>query len=263
MPTRLADLRLASQQRADRVNAVTISTAEWNAYINASNGELYGTICSTYQDYNVKSQNFTLAGGSPTGNTVAVGPAQSVAPDFYQPRKLQLQLASSIGGVTPFITIPRINSFMEQDLYTFPNIVPVYGSIPSGWNLVGNLVTVHPPSTAGAQYVLWYVPTAPTLVNDDDTIDAFWLSVNGWHEYVILDVAAKALIKEESLDTAQLLLQQKEQLRQRIIREAMPRDVSQPQNIVDMQRIRNNWGNGLPGAGPPGWGGDWGGGGTW
>ncbi|HZU84171.1 MAG TPA: hypothetical protein VE987_14680 [Polyangiaceae bacterium] len=257
----LADLRLAAQQRADRVNVSTISTSEWNWYINKSAQELYGLLASTYQDYNVKSVAVTLPGGSQAGNSFQVGPNQTIASDFFQPRALWLQIG---GSPTPYVTIPRLESLNERNLYVFPNIVPVYGAIPSRWNILGSTIEILPPTVGGNQYVLWYVPALPTLSSDTDSIAQYWLSINGWDEYVTLDAAAKALIKEESLDTANLLLQQKMALRERILREAAPRDISQPQSIVDMNRIRNPWGGwgagGMPG---PGWGGDGTGTGCW
>jgi hypothetical protein len=239
------------------VNATTIQTSDWNRWVNESVGELYGLLCQTYEDYNVSTYTFTLAGGV-GGNQLTVGPGTAV-PQFSQPRALWMQIQSS---VQPYVTIPRLTSLMERNLYTFPNIVPVYGAIPSAWNLVGNTLEVLPPTVAGATYALLYVPVAPTLTQDTDTIDAFWLSINSWHHYVILDVAIKALIKEESLDTAQMLQGRKTAMGQRVLAEAKPRDVSQPQSIVDMSRVRNLWPGGVPGA-APGWGGDWGGGGQW
>ncbi len=256
MSTALTDLVLASQQRCDRVNASTITTPEWYAMVNASAQELYGLLTSTYEDYNVKSYVFALAGGSQANNTLAVGLGSAVA-DFFQPRAMWMQLP----GGSVFVTIPRLESLMERNKFVFPAIVPVYGAIPSRWNLLGSNIEILPSNVGGATYTLWYVPTLPQLVNPTDTIDQYWLTVNGWQEYVITDVAAKACIKEESLDTASLLLQQKSALRERIVKEAMPRDVSQPRSIVDMQSVRNPWG-GFGGMGMPG--GGWGdGGGCW
>lgn len=256
--TSLGDLRLGAQQRADRVNATSIPPSEWNAYIKASAGELYGILCTTYEDYNVKTYQFTLQGGSEAGNRLAVGPGSAV-PDFFQPRYLWVVVQGS--PQAPFFPVPRLESKMERHLFTYPAIVPIYGAIPSRWDLTGSTIEILPPTVSGNTYRLGYVPTLPPLVQDTDTIDSFWLTVNGWDEYIILDVAAKALIKEESLDTAQMLLQQKMDLRARILNEAKPRDISQPQAIVDMARVRNPW-NGW-GTGGPGWGGDFGGGGNW
>jgi hypothetical protein len=254
--TSLSDLVLSAQQRCDRVNATTITTAEWYQYANASAQELYGAICATNEDYNVKSYPVTLVGGAQGQNQFSVGPNTAV-PDFLFPRAFWLQIG---GSPTPYVTIPRLESFAERNLYTFPTVVPVYGAIPSRWNLMGNIIEVLPPSVAGSSYVLWYVPRLPTLVNPTDTIDAFWLTINGWDEYVVLDVAAKACIKEESLDTAQILLSQKKEIKARILAEGVPRDISQPRAITDMARVRNPWGGwGAGGIAGGGWGSDSGG----
>ncbi len=250
--TAASDLILASQQRCDRVNATTITPAEWLSMLNASLQELYGVLTSTYQDYNVKQYPFTLVGGSQANNSFNVGPNTGV-PDFFQPRAMWL----IVNGSSQPYTIPRLESLNERNLFTFPNIVPVYGAIPSRWNLLGSQIEILPPNVGGNSYVLWYVPTLPQLVNLTDTVDQYWLTINGWQEYAVLDVAAKACIKEESLDTASLLLAQKRETRERILHEAAPRDVSQPQAIVDMNRVRNPWG-GWGGAGQPG-GSGWGG----
>ena len=49
------------------------------------------------------------------------------------------------------------------------------------------------------------------------------------------------------------MLALKDKMLARIIREAMPRDISQPRAIVDMNRVRNPWGWGS--SGQPGYGG--------
>jgi hypothetical protein len=253
------DVILAAQQRSDRPAAGTITPAEWLAMLNASLQELYGILTSTYQDYNCKSYAFTLVGGSQANNSLVVGSGSAV-PDFFQPRAMWLQLGNA---PSPYATIPRLESLNERNLFTFPNIVPVYGAIPSRWNLLGSTIEILPPNVGGASYVLWYVPTLPTFstatsgAGTGDQIDAYWLTINGWQEFAVVDVAIKALIKEESLETAQLLMVQKRDLKTRILQEAAPRDVSQPQAIVDMARVRNPW-NGWGGGGMPGpnWGGD-------
>lgn len=254
-----ADIILAAQRRADRINGPWTPT-DWLEWVIGSLQELYGVLTSTYEDYNVKQYPFTLSGGSQANNSLNVGPNTAV-PDFFQPRALWLQIA---GSPTPFVTIPRLESLQERNLYVFPNIVPIYGAIPSRWNLLGSQIEILPPNVGGASYVLWYVPTLPVFTDTGVTIDKYWLTVNGWQEYAILDAAAKALVREESLDTAQLLLQEKAQLQARILREAMPRDVSGPRAIVDMQRVRMHspWGPGGYGWGGGGWG-DGGGGACW
>lgn len=250
--TAVSDIITAAQRRADRVNGPW-TPADWLEWANGSLQELYGVLTSTYEDYNVKQYAFSLTGGSQANNSLNVGPNTAV-PDFFQPRAMWLQIS---GSPTPFVTIPRLESLAERNLYVFPNIVPIYGAIPSRWNLLGSQIEILPPNVGGAQYVLWYVPTLPVFVDINQPIDSYWLTVNGWQEYAILDAAAKALVREESLDTAQLLLQAKAALQARILKEAMPRDVSGPRAIVDMQRVRSHspWGPGGPGwGGSGGWG---------
>jgi hypothetical protein len=47
----LGALRLASQQRADRVNSQFVTTQEWNFFINQAMFELYDLLVTCYDDY--------------------------------------------------------------------------------------------------------------------------------------------------------------------------------------------------------------------
>ena len=241
--TTLGDVILGGQQLADRgASGGPILTPEWISYANRALQELYGVLTSTYEDYNVNAYDFTLAGGSITGNQLPVGPGTAV-PDFFQPRALWLN--SSGIGPTPFVTITRLPSLNEQNLYSFPSIVPLYGAVPSHWNLLGSNIQIIPVNITSLTYRLLYVPTLPQFTDTQQPLDKYWLTVNGWHEYAMIDVAIKALIKEESLDTAALLEQKKQAQLTRILKECCPRDVSEPRAIVDMKRVRFAW---------PGWG---------
>jgi hypothetical protein len=254
MPS-LADLRFAGQSLADRVNAGTISNAEWNIWVNDGVQELYGHLTGTYQDYNIKRFQFTLTGTS-AGNTVYLGPGPMPAgavgqqvPDFFLPRGVWRQVMSQ--GASPyFATLPRLNSYFERNMHIGPSINPLYGQMAAYWDIMGNALEVLPPDASAGTYMLTYVPRMPLLVNDGDTIDPYWLSINGWDQYVRKYTAIQALVKEESLETAAYLRSELEVLRQRIIREAAPRDDSQPGKITDVKRVRANYGFG----GGGGWG---------
>jgi len=249
MPT-LADLTLAAQQRCDRVNATTITTPEWYSMVNRSAQELYGLLTSTYQDYNIKRYSFSLQGGA-NQNILLVGPRTQV-PDFFQPRGLWYQVNG--GPPIRWKTLLRLNAFVERNQRIGPIVSLLYGSVPDCWDLMGNQIEVLPDVSSGGNYLLTYVPTMPQLTQPDHDIDSFWLGVNGWDEYVIIDVARKACIKEESLDTAMLLRQDLQAMRERILREAQPRDDSGPGKIADVKGVRAQ--DGYEGGG---WGGRWGG----
>jgi hypothetical protein len=253
MPS-LADLRFAAQSVADRINASTITPAEWNLWVNDGAQELYGILTSTYQDYNCKIFAFTLA-GTASGNSLYVGvgspPAGAlgpVCPDFFMPRLVGRQVMSN--GATPYYaTVPRLNSLFEKNLHVGPAINPLYGQTASYWNLTGNTLALLPPDSAAGNYELYYVPRMPLMINDVDTVDQYWLSVNGWDQYIRKYAAAEALTKEESLETAGYLRQQLSQLKDRILRECAPRDDSQPAKITDVKRVRSNFGFGNSGDG--------------
>lgn len=248
----LSDLVLAAQQRCDRVNASTISTQEWYSYVNQSLQELYATLCQCNDDWNAVQYQFTLSGGDPPGNTLTIGPGTSV-PNFYKPRGVWRMLT-----VTPSLRwapLRRLANLIERNQYVGPTISLLYGQIPSAWNLYGNQLEILPPASSAGTYNLLYVPTLPTLVNPTDTIDQYWLTVNGWQEFVTYDVAGKALVKEESLDTAQICFAQAQQVKRRVIEEATPRDDSEPGQIGDVMRVRENFGLGGWGGGNEGWGG--------
>jgi hypothetical protein len=251
MTVALSDLILAAQQRCDRVNASTITTQEWTSYVNGSAKELYGLLCSTYEDYNVSPYQFTLTGGDPPLNTLTLGPGSAVG-DFYQARALWRQL--TVTPQTRWARLKRTN-LVERNMYTGPTVSLLYGQMPMAWNLLGSALEVLPSASSAGQYLLYYVPAMPSLVQQTDSIDKYWLTINGWEEYVVLDAAAKALIKEESYEAAAVMLQQKSACRERILREAAPRDDSEPARIIDIKSVDRNYG--LEGWGGPngGWGG--------
>jgi fibronectin type 3 domain-containing protein len=47
----LYELRLRSQQTADRVNSSFVSTTEWNAFLRLACYELYDLLVTSYEDY--------------------------------------------------------------------------------------------------------------------------------------------------------------------------------------------------------------------
>lgn len=81
---------------------------------------------------------------------------------------------------------------------------------------------------AGRNLQLWYVPRLTPLVNQTDTCDG----VSGWTEYIIVDAAIKARIKEES--NVEELYRMKKDLLSRIESAAENRDAGEPQTVSDI-----------------------------
>lgn len=244
--TAAADLILAAQQRADRVNG-PMPTQEWLSMVNYSAARLYRKLTATFEDYNVSQVLFTLQGGDP-GNTFQVGPGSSVG-DFSKLRVLSRQV-SSAGGTTTWSPLMAINSLTEMDMYTAPPINPIYNNVAPYYALQGNLIVIVPPLSAGGTYKLKYLPAYQPLVQLTDTIDGQWLTLNGIDECIVLDVARKALIKEESYEAADRLGVELDGMFKEVMRELSPRDDNQPGRIMNTKRVRQGWGFGNWGRGP-------------
>lgn len=240
--TQLSDLRLAAQQRCDRVNASTILVAEWNSMINASAAALYRQLGATYEDYNVNQYAFTLAGGQ-GGNTLQIGTGSAV-PTFNKLRHIsRLVVPSGTVGTATYAPVLKCDSPMEFDELSAPVLIPYYGGLTyrvKYW-VYGNQIEIRPAASAGASYVLWYIPAYQKLIQDTDTIDDTWMATDGIDEYIVVDVAIKALIKEESLDTASLLVQDRERIKTEVMMQFAQRDDGQPGRIVDVKRARDGF----------------------
>jgi hypothetical protein len=109
------------------------------------------------------------------------------------------------------------------------------------WNVVGlsylrymvqgsNMKFVPQPS--GVQTIrVWYAPQAADLSSDSDTFQG----INGWEEYIIVDVCIKMLTKEES--DPSIFAAQKAALIQRIEEMKVMRDIGTPGKIGDVSRM--------------------------
>lgn len=238
--TTLLQLRDRCKQESDNVNSSFISDPEWNNLINASYQELYGLITSAFgNDYFVQ----TPASGY-TFQTDGINDHFALPADFYKLLAVDIQLLSPNYWVA-------LKPFMMSERNDF-----------------GYLGTMIP--MAGQTLRLLYVPRAITLSADTDAIDG----VNGWEEYVVVDAAIKALVKEESDVTA--FAARKAGLLERLQGEITNRDAGSPATVSDVSRRRGRsmryrlngnqlWlrGNGMPAWGPDGAGNDAGDGGWW
>jgi hypothetical protein len=240
--TALADLRLAAQQRCDRVNSATPSTSEWNSYINGSAAALYRILGQTYEDYNVQQYSFTLVGNA-GGNILQIGPGTPV-PAYDKLRHLARVVQNAGASNAPvYAPVIRCDSLMRFDELSAPVLGTYYGAfIAVQYMVLGNTIEIRPAASSAASYLLYYIPAFQKLVNDTDTIDGTWMATNGIDEYIVLDAAAKAMVKEESLDTAALLMQEREAVKTQILAQFAQRDDNMPGRIVDAKRARANMG---------------------
>lgn len=255
----LGQLRLNSQQRADRVNSDFVTLIEWNSYINQSLFELYDLLITAYgEDYYVASPaQFTTNGNDfqyplPDGvtsftNGISQAPGY-VAPPFYKLVGVDLGINTANNA---WVTVKRFN-LLDRNRYLYPNSAStIYGVFNMQYRLIGmDKIEFIPTPSSNQPVRLWYIPRLTMLLKDTDMTSS---GISGWWEYVIVDAAIKALQKEESDISA--LMAQKQALIIRINGAAANRDAGQPDTITDSRNATGPWGSGSGfgwGGGPSG-----------
>jgi hypothetical protein len=206
----LGQARALAQQKADMVNSSFVTVPEWNTYIRQSYFELYDMLIGAFEDWNVytplliptdgATTLYSLPNGIATFSTFPTGSA--VAPSFYKLLGLDLGLAGN-------------------------NL---------RYRLVGDKLMLIPTPSTGQFVRLWYIPRLVEPVKDSDMLDG----ISGWDEYVCVDAAIKAGLKEETDVSA--LMAQKMMLVKRIEEMSQNRDAGEPDTISDSRSRAEQWG---------------------
>lgn len=237
----LGQIRLAAQQRADRVNSNFVTLPEWNQMINQSYFELYDLLVTTFEDYFMAPAASFTTDGVTTLYPLPNGTNLSGAAPFY--KLLGVDLAVNTAS-NAYVSVGKFN-FVDRNRYVYPNTAStIYGVFNMQYRVMGSNIELIPTPSSGQSIRLWYVPRITQLLADNDTTTD---SISGWIEYVIVDAAIKALQKEES--DVSVLMAQKQMLIKRITDSAMNRDAGQPDTISDTS---SSWGwNSRQGWGGP------------
>lgn len=239
----LGQIRLAAQERADRVNSDFVSKSEWTTFINLACNELYDLLVTSYEDYYLAEPIQLLANGSqfsfdlPNGKETFVNPntQQSFVPKaFYKLMGVDLALNNANNA---YVTVNRFN-FIDRNRFVYPNTAStIYGVFNLQYRVMGNKINFIPTPSGGQVLRIWYIPRLTELLKDTDITE---LGYSGWLNYVIVRAAKYALDKEES-DTTKLdeeLLY----IRKNIEAAAQNRDSGQPDRISNTRS--GGWGNG-------------------
>lgn len=251
----LGELRLRSQQCADRVGSEFVGTAEWNAFIRLACYELYDLLITCYEDYNIAPyvyintnatlQNYPLPDGINYLGGVFGGTSGSPASRFYKLAGVDLGVNTSNNA---WVTINRYD-YIDRNAYVYPNSTStIYGVYNMRYRVMGTNINFIPTPAGNQQIRLTYVPVLPALLLDTDLTN---IGVSGWLRYVIVRAAKYALDKEEGVDTTKLdneLIF----LKNRIEVSAINRDVGQPDTISETRQVGygyNGWGSGGNNAG--------------
>lgn len=263
----LGYLRYESQLRADQLKSNFVTVDEWNLMINQSARELYGVLVQKFgEDYFLapplvlqssgqlsvsipNGQNYLQINGipDPTG-TPAVACFKVYGMDYNS-------YGAQVTNTQGWVPMSRFN-WADRNKYNL--ILGAASNNVSGqycqfqFREMGSLIYII-PSFSGQWFRLWYVPLVTDMLLDSDMMP---YSYSGWHEYVIADVSAKALAKQERFEQAQELMARKAMLLDRIESEAANRDVGQPNTMTNSRSMLGdpNFGGGGGFGGMGGWG---------
>lgn len=260
----LSQIRLASQQKADRVNSNFVTLPEYTTFINLALFELYDLLVAADPDLFITtpvqfiSDGTTFVYNLPDGLTTWTNGLNQnttlVPPPFYRIYGVDLALQNATNA---YVTINKFN-FVDRNRFVYPNTSStIYGVFNLQYRLIGTTaagkqqIEFIPTPSAGQSIRLWYVPRMTQLLQDTDTTIQ---GISGWMNYVITRTAKYVLDKEESDTTkldAELLF-----LKGRIEEMAANRDQGLADTVSD---ARSNRGMGYGGSGGFGWSGGIGG----
>ena len=123
----LGELRLRSQQDADRVGSDFVGTAEWNSFIRLAMYELYDLLITAYEDYNIApyvyintnatSQSYALPDGLNYKGGIFGSSTGSPSPKFYKLAGVDLGVNTSNNA---WVTINRFD-WIDRNAYVYPN----------------------------------------------------------------------------------------------------------------------------------------------
>lgn len=251
----LGELRLRSQQTADRVGSGFVVTSEWNSFIRLAMYELYDLLITAYEDYNIApyvyintnstTQRYPLPDGLNYLGGVFGGVSGDPAQKYYKLAGVDLGVNTSNNA---WVTINRFD-WIDRNAYVYPNSTStIYGVYNMRYRVMGNDLIFIPTPAGNQQIRLSYAPILKGLLADTDLTT---IGFSGWLRYVIVRSAKYALDKEEGTDTskmdAELLF-----MKQRIEQSASNRDQGQADTISETRKNTWGYGNGWGGGGGQG-----------
>jgi hypothetical protein len=207
------------------VNTTFVTDAQLNVWIDESLAELWDLLSRADPDrylmapYSIAT---TASGSKPY--------AYALPADFYQARGVDLVIGNDR------YPLERVD-FLDRERFSTASslAMPPYGTLVryrierSAADGSGARI-VFDPDPGTNTYNLHYVQAPQLLGSDVATFDG----VAGWEMWIVYDVAAKALAKEES--DASFCLAQRARIEERIKHSGRQRDAASPTKIQDTYR---------------------------
>ena len=261
----LGYLRYQAQLRSDKLNSQYLTTDEWNININNSMFELADILTTKFGDdyFMAPPLLIPMVGLDyyplPDGSNYPVNGVNS--PAMYKLSGVDANISGAAENNGPnagWVPLSRFN-WSDRDKYTtFPGQAGALNNIyQMAYRQMGQNLHII-PANQNQMLRLWYVPIMKQMLQDTDML-VFGFS--GWWEYIVIDAAMKAMVKEESLEKWNALNSSKALQLERIETTAANRDVGQPNAVSNTRSTMgdpgfSNWGNGYGGGmwGGPGGG---------
>lgn len=265
----LGYLRYQSRLRADQLKSQFVTNDEANIMINQSAMELYDVLVTKFgEDYflappliltSASLQAYALPNGTNYLQTNGLpDPSGTPAPACYKVYGMDLNsYGAALNNPQGWRSMSRFN-WADRNKFNF--LLGAASNNVSGqycqfqYREMGTNVYIL-PINSGQYFRLWYVPLNPMLLQDTDMLP---FSYSGWYEYVVVDVAAKILAKQEFYEQAAELMQRKSDLLMRIETTAANRDVGQPNTATNSRAMLGDpnfgGGNGYGFGSGGGWG---------
>lgn len=220
---KLSDIRTRIRRLADMENATDFaSNAFINDLINHSIQDLIDLLRSHFgHEYHRKKYTFTTASGTRT---------YLLPSDFLALLWMEVEFSNNRSAMLrPY----NIHDAARMRSIYWPN--PIYYRMGERDSTGNRLVDFIPTPSSAYTINLYYLPVAKQLVNDDDRLD----TVHGWDDYIVWDVVAQLLAKEESDPT--FALQQRADVVKRIESLAGATDQGHPDRVGDVQTDDWSW----------------------
>lgn len=222
----LADMQTSNQAQA------FVTDAELDRTLNRALKQLYQKlIIARGDEYYATSTTFASVSGQAT---------------YALPATFMQLLTLAVTDGTRVLFVPKFNLKQWHELKYLENLSSNDLSFYKYRLMGGNLEIRPAPKTASHTFTLYYIPAFQPLTAPGDTFDG----VNGWEDWACYTAAIDMLIKEESLEQAQLLSGQRAQIEDQIAALAGSRDAGMPEVVGDSmmdwttysaRRLRNDW----------------------
>lgn len=206
-----SDVIALAKEAADLTNSNFITDATWLKWFNQSYKKFYNLCVGTYEDLYIKSSTINVVSGTED---------YSLPSDVLKVRLLEVNDGS-----------PKPRTLRPWTLTDKNRIAYSVYDYPLRYILFNKTIKLIPLPTSNVVLTLFYIP-APAAVTDTATQLEYW---GGYSRYVELDMAIKALKKEES-DTQELVQEQRD-LEEKIKTELKGFDAGQPRQMTDVSRM--------------------------